>query len=687
MFSNDVVNILLVDDQPAKLLSYETILSDLGENLIRASSGREALQQLLKHEIAVVLVDVCMPDLDGFELATAIRQHPRFQRTAIILVSAVRMTDLDRLKGYDCGAVDYVSVPVIPDILRAKVAIFADLYRKNQELQRLNHELELRVSERTAALELSTMQLRENEERLKLAVEGSGMGTWDEDLQTGKAFWSFTHFTMLGYPATPSGEASREMMLNRVHTDDLERVVGQIEHAKRQKELYSSEHRVLRADNGEMLWLSAFGRFLYDGSGRALRFVGVLFDITRRKQAELERTDLLAREQAARKAAEEANRIKDEFLATLSHELRTPLNVIFGWTRLLRTGKLDSPTSTQALEVIERNAQLQNQLIAELLDVSRIVSGKLRLEVQSIDLIKLIQEAVDSIGPAVAAKSIDLQLRLEPDVGLICGDPNRLQQVVWNLLSNAVKFSPQLSSVEVSLKGADSTVEIVVSDTGEGIDPNFLPHIFDRFSQADSSTARRHGGLGLGLAIVRHLVELHGGTVAAQSPGVGRGSTFTVRLPRRAVQEHFAAEALLRKQNRIELAGSSLEPFESLGSIRVLAVDDDRDACDLLSVVLRKSGAEVRIALSAKEALAVMQQWRPDVLVADIGMPEGDGYSLIRRIRALTPEQGGTIPALALSAYVQSQDRMRALNEGFQIHLTKPLEAGELLRSIRSLTR
>jgi len=673
----DKVNILLVDDQPAKLLSYETILDSLKENLLKATSGQEALDYLLRNEVAVILVDVCMPDIDGFELAATIRQHPRFQKTAIILVSAVHMTDPDKLKGYDCGAVDYVSVPVIPEILRAKVAVFADLYRKTQELQTMNQELEKRVRERTAELEESSRRQRENEERIKLAVEGAGMATWDEDLRSGQMFWSETHFTMLGYEPIPSGKASRDMMLSRLYPDDQSCVLDALEKSKLTGP-YHQEHRIVRADDNQVVWVSSFGRHLFDDSGQPTRFLGVLFDITDRKQIELMRIELLAREQAARKQAEEANLAKDEFLATLSHELRTPLNAIYGWTRLLRSGKLDEIASEQALEVIERNVGAQNQLIADLLDVSGIVSGKLHLDMQPVDLLQIVQDAVKAITPAATAKKITLDLSSKGSAGLIWGDAGRLQQIVWNLLSNALKFTPEEGKIEVHLESIDASVRIIFKDNGQGIRAEFLPFIFDRFRQADSSRTRKHGGLGLGLAIVRHLVELHGGTIEAQSGGEGLGSTFMVELPLRTVQQPS-------QLNSRPPAITSLVTSKVLKGVRLLILDDEPSSCDLLARALHHSGAEVKTAFSVRKALETLQEWKADVLISDICMPEEDGYDFIQKVRALSAEEGRDIPAIAVTAHATNQDRARSLSEGFQIHLAKPFEIDELVTSVYSL--
>jgi PAS domain S-box-containing protein len=411
-------------------------------------------------------------------------------------------------------------------------------------------------------------------------------------------------------------------------------------------------------------------------------------EIVERKRAEQEREQLLIREQAARAEAETANRAKDEFLATVSHELRTPLNAILGWARMLRASQIDEDTMARALETIERNAKAQAQLIADLLDVSRITSGKLRLDVRSIDLVSLIKAAIDSVQPAADARGIRLQAVLDPRAGPVSGDPNRLQQVVWNLLSNAIKFTPKEGRVQVRLERINSHIEITVSDTGKGISADFLPYVFDRFRQADSTISRAYGGLGLGLAIVRHLVELHGGTVHAYSAGEGCGATFTVRLPLMIVRdsERFPDEAWKRRH---PTAGDEA-PFECppvLKGLRVLVVDDEVDVPQLLAAVLSLCGAEVTAVASVAEAIAAIQQMQPDIVVSDIGMPLEDGYSLIRRLRASEAERGTRIPAIALTAHARMEDRLRALSAGYDAHVAKPVEPAELVTVIASIVR
>lgn len=407
-------------------------------------------------------------------------------------------------------------------------------------------------------------------------------------------------------------------------------------------------------------------------------------DVTELKRAEIERNQLLESERKARIEAERASRMKDDFLATLSHELRTPLNAIMGYAHLLRDGTIGPSELPDALEVIERNARSQTQIIEDLLDMSRIVSGKIRLDVQSLDLSAVVTAAIDTVKPAAEAKGIRLTSLLDPHVGPVKGDPSRLQQVIWNLLTNAVKFTPKGGKVQVALERVNSHVEIVVSDTGEGIKPEFLPHVFDRFRQADPSTTRRHGGLGIGLSIVKQLVELHGGSVRVKSPGLGEGSTFVVSLPL-SVTHGDALEAV-REHPKAQPRSIEIIDQIDLSGVKVLVVDDEPDARQLLSRILQACHADVSTAMSVPEAIEAVQRDRPHVLISDLGMPDQDGYELIRAIRALPAECGRNLPALALSAFARSEDRRRAVLAGFQTHVAKPVEPAELVAVVASLS-
>ena len=595
----ETVNILLVDDHSENLLTLRAILDSLGGNLIEAHSGEEALRCLLEQDFAVILLDVQMPGMDGFETAALIRQRPRSQHTPIIFLTAFTTSDTMVVKGYSLGAVDYLLKPIEPAILKSKVAVFIELYQK------------------TAALKRQATQLEESHAEIHQLNAGLDQRVRERTLQ-------------------------------------LEVTNHQLEN-----------------------------------------------EIAERKRTEAEREQLLAREQEARAEAEAANRIKDEFLAVLSHELRTPLSPILGWTRILRSSKLDAAATDRALETIERNAQLQTQLIEELLDVSRILQGKMILDARPVDLASTIEAAVETVRLAANAKSIGIQTAIEPNVGQVLGDPTRLQQVVWNLLSNAIKFTPKAGRVEVRLERIQTSAQIRVSDTGNGIEPEFLPHIFEYFRQADSTTTRLFGGLGLGLAIVRHLVELHGGIVQAASPGEGQGSTFVVQLPllrssQEEVRENSTPSSLTPQgeSGRIDFHGSSEEsspqlPPESslsLNGLRVLLVDDEPDNREFLICVLEQYDAVVRAAASGAEALKTILEWQPAILVSDIGMPEMDGYELIRQVRAL-PLQRGQIPVIALTAYAGEVDRQRALSAGFNQHVAKPVDPDQLVAVVVGLIR
>jgi PAS domain S-box-containing protein len=405
--------------------------------------------------------------------------------------------------------------------------------------------------------------------------------------------------------------------------------------------------------------------------------VAFVLDITDRKLAEKECDRLLECERTARQQAEIANKIKDEFLAVLSHELRTPLNPILGWSKMLRTRKFDDKTTNRALETIERNAKLQTQLIEDLLDVSRILQGKLNLSICPVSLVMVVEAALETVQLAAEAKSIQIQTTFDTSLGQVMGDSNRLQQVVWNLLSNAVKFTPTGGRVGIRLMEVGNQVQIKVSDTGKGISPDFLPYVFDYFRQADGTITRTFGGLGLGLAIVRKVVEMHGGKVQAESPGEGSGATFTVELPLLARSEQIRHE---------ENESLNCEPESSLLSgTQVLVVDDEPDIRDLVSFILQDYGVEVTAVTSAQEALQALSNWIPDVLISDIGMPKTDGYMLMRELRSRSPQQGGSVPAIALTAYAGEMNQQQALAAGFQMHISKPVDPDVLVKAIVNL--
>jgi signal transduction histidine kinase len=563
------VSILLVDDHEENLLALEAILADPGHRLVRAGSGRDALREVLRDDFALILLDVAMPDLDGYETAALIRQRERSRDTPIIFLTANYRSESHVFRGYSVGAVDYLFKPFSPEVLRSKVAVFVELFTKREALQRQREALQ------------------------------------------------------------------------RAH-DELEaRVV------ERTREL-AAANAALYAEN------------------------------RMRAGMEEERLALLERERIARTEAEVANRLKDEFLATLSHELRTPLNAILGWAHLLQSGRADAAMAERAVAVIRNNAQAQGQLIEDILDVSRIIGGKLRLTLGDVALRGVIEAALDSVAPAAQAKAITLHTDFQ-DVPVIQGDRDRLQQVAWNLLSNAVKFTPREGHVHVRLYREDDDVAFSVQDSGIGISHDFLPHVFDRFSQADASATRRHGGLGLGMAIVRHLIELHGGTVRAHSEGENRGATFVARLPLRAVVHAPEPEQAAAASPGAAAAVSHLE------GVRVLVVDDEADSSAFLSTLLERQGAVVTVTGSATEAIEALRRQPPDVLVSDLAMPGVDGFDLIRRVRGLSRAEGGGTPAVALTAYVRPEDARAALDAGFHRHLPKPVNVPQLVAAVAEL--
>ena len=518
------VNILLVDDQPSKLLTYESILSELGENILTASSATEALDCLLRTEIAVVLVDVCMPDLDGYELASMIRQHPRFQKTSIIFVSAVLMTDLDRLRGYESGGVDYVPVPIVPEILRAKVSVFADLYRKTRALERLNAELERRVSERTAALEASTAALKD------------------------------------------------------------------------------------------------------------------------------------------------ADRRKDEFLAMLAHELRNPLAPISTAVQLLRLKELSDAQRERARDVLERQVQHLVLLVDDLLDVSRITRGVITLQHERVLIGTVIARAVETARPMIDSRRHTLTLDLTDEVLAVEGDKARLVQVVGNILNNAAKFMEPGGKIQLKVAREGTSVAITVRDAGIGIPSDQVPRIFDLFTQVHAKPDQIQGGLGVGLALVRRLVEMHGGTVAAHSAGPGQGTDIIVRLPL------WAMQAARPDEPRHD------SPVPAIGPSRILVVDDHLDAVEALSMQLQVAGHDVRTANDGVEAMTIGETFQPQVVLLDLGMPRMDGYETARSMRRRP--WGTRALIIAVTGWAQPYDRQKTSEAGFDAHLVKPVSEVELFQAI-----
>ncbi|MEH2162049.1 MAG: response regulator [Nostoc sp.] len=665
------VNILLVDDKLENLLALEAILEKLGENLVRATSGEEALRCLLHQDFAVILLDVQMPGMDGFETATLIRNRGRSRHTPIIFLTAFSTSDQMLFKGYALGAVDYLLKPLDPNILTSKVTVFVELFKKTEA-----------VKQQAAQLVAVNAELRQSEERLRSLSTCSPVGIFEIDTEGGCRYTNPRYQIICGLKPA---ESLQKIWLESVHPEDRERAVASWSNYICEGGDYSEEFR-FQTVHGIVRWVQVRSSPMLSSQGELLGYVGTLEDITERKQAEEVRAQVI-REQTARQEAEAANRMKDEFLAVLSHELRTPLTSMLGWSKILRSKKLDEKATSRALEAIERNAISQMQLIEDILDVSRIIRGQLRLNVSAVNLISVMEAALEAVRPLAEPKEIQLTTVLDTSVGSVYGDPARLQQIVWNLLTNGIKFTPKGGRVEVHLsvvsgeeqQTTQQYAQIQVIDTGIGISSEFLPKVFDRFRQADSTTTRSHNGLGLGLAIVRHLVELHKGTIFAHSLGSGQGATFTVNLP-----------LLQNRANRVnrETTGEISSVVSTpLAGLRVLVVDDEADTRNFLSFMFEEYGAFATAVASVDEALAILQQAKTDVLISDIGMSEQDGYTLIRKLRSLEPERGGCIPAIALTAYTREEDRLEALSAGFQQHLSKPIDPTKLIAMVASVLK
>jgi PAS domain S-box-containing protein len=547
MVVTDRPKILIVDDQPRNLDVLEAMLGDLECTLVRATSPDEALLALVRHDFAALVLDIKMPGMSGIELAKLIKQRKRSQHVPILFLTAHSVNEDDVLLGYGVGAVDYLSKPINAEILRSKIGVFVDLYRKTGALAQLNDalerevrerqraqdalqvandELERRVQERTAALNRAHQGVRENEERLRMALEVAQIAAWEWHLSSGQMRWSTDPEVLFGFP---KGSLGADLRLYRtIHPDDRLQVEEATATALRSGS-YEALYRVVRPDRSEA-WIRERGQVFADAEGD--RMVGISRDVTAQHDAAQERERLLKSERAARDEAERQSRLKDEFLATLSHELRTPMNAILGWLSILESGKPIREIHS-ALSVIARNAQIQAKLIDDLLDMNRLASGNVRLEVAPMDLAALVQTTLQSLRPAAEGRGVQLIASVDPNIGEIVADARRVQQILWNLVHNSIKFCTKGGRVEIHIHRQPDGLEIAVKDNGDGISPAFLPHVFERFRQQDASSTREHFGLGLGLSIAKHLVEMHGGGIRAHSAGEGQGATFVVHLPAR----------------------------------------------------------------------------------------------------------------------------------------------------------
>lgn len=810
MSEQPLITILHVDDNETNRYVVKRMLKQAGFKIVEAATGEAGLELVAAQPPDLIILDVQLPDINGFEVCRRIKANPATTFIPILHLSASLVDSRDKAQGLDSGADGYLTQPVESIELIATVRSLLRIRRAEESAMTLAREWQttfdsindgvgllnsqgrfLRcnialteilskpesdiigclyqevVQTMLGAIDTTPFErVQETHRRESWSLQSSNRWfciTIDPVFSLGGAFTGAVYIlaeitdrrraeealrflaeastvlaTSLDYETTLTNVANLAVpqiadwcLVDIVEEDGSIRRLAISHQDSAKVELawdlawrYSHKPNaligvpnVIRTRQPEMIaeisesWLVEHAQDkehlqilrglemqsyiivpLYT-SGRVL---GAIVLITAESRRRYEQADLsLALDLGRRSAiaidnarlyreAQNANRMKDEFLATLSHELRSPLNAILGWTRLLNTRKFDEATTAKALETIERSARSQAQLVEDLLDVSRIIQGKLRLNVRPLELISVIEAAIEIVRPAAVAKEIQIQSVLDSAVGAVAGDFDRLQQIIWNLLSNAVKFTPKQGHVQVLLKRVNSNVEIIVTDTGQGISAEFIPYVFDRFRQADSSITRSYSGLGIGLAIVRNLVELHGGTVRVSSQGEGKGATFTVKLPLIPVRVNVdTAEPI---QPTIGQAVAFDNP-PALNGVRVLIVDDEAEAREYIIAVLQQCGAEVSAVASASEAIAAFSQLKPDVLVSDIGMPFEDGYSLIRQIRALTLEQGGQIPAIALTAYARAEDRTRAIAAGFQIHIPKPVEPAELATVVASLTK
>ncbi|HKT73370.1 MAG TPA: response regulator [Steroidobacteraceae bacterium] len=638
--------ILNVDDTAGLRYGKTRVLRAAGYEVAEAGTGAEALRLARELQPQLILLDVNLPDMNGIDVCKAIKGDPVTATTPVIQVSATFITESDQQTGLRGGADIYLTEPLEPKVLETVVSVL----------------LQLRHTE---------AGLRETEQRWRRLVDSNVVGILVvQDQRIVEANELF--LSMLGYRLEEVKSLVSFLDITPPEYRDISR--------------RAVDELIERGSCGpfEKEYLHKDGRRINVVVGAALidrarkRWMTLVLDITAQKRIEADREAAFERERVARAQAEEATRLKDDFLANLSHELRTPMNIIIGWAHLLRKGLLSDEQKVRAAEAIERAARSQAQLIEDLLDVSRIVTGKFRMAMQEVRISGILQSAVESLRLVAASKQVAVTVSQEAPDARVNGDPDRLQQVLLNLLSNAVKFTPSGGCVDVRMHASDDHVHISVTDTGIGISADFLPHVFDRFRQADSTSTRQHTGMGLGLAIVRHVVELHQGTVRAESAGENAGSTFSVSLP------------LLRTNTSVDASPSDAASFPNLPVLRsrswkVLLVDDDPDAREVTVEGLAKAGFELRAVATAQEALSALDQWEPDVIVSDIGMPGVDGYEFMRQLRARPAERGGRVPALALTAFARLEDAIRARASGYQGHIAKPVSPEDLASAVARL--
>lgn len=695
------VRILIVDDKPDKAMAIGAIVSELGD-VVTVNSGKDALRCLMNQSFAVILLDVNMPVMDGFETAELVRKRETNQRTPIIFITSYYEADAHKSRAYTLGAVDYILAPVIPEVLKAKVAVFADLFRKTEEVK-LRAEERLQLMEEQMArvsAEAARAAAEDGERRAAFLAEASRVLVsslnYEDTLQRVTQLtvpelcdWcavcivkdggdiqclSVTHAEAQnpeGRDKNPLMDLCNELVKSALDTGKsalssqlVERNLPQgFGHLKNAFNLTSAMVIPLRAremDLGGLCFFSATPAHNF-----TLRDLSLAEDLGQRAANAIDHARLYHEAQLA-------NRTKDDFLTVVSHELRTPLTPIICWSRMLLEQKLKVSDVLHGLEIIERNARIQAKLVEDLLDVSRITSGKLRLRVAQVELDSVTAASIESLQTAADAKHITIKSNYQPGSLTLSGDADRLQQICFNLLSNAIKFTPENGTVTVEVKREGNRVLLQVKDTGKGIDPKFLPFVFDRFRQADSSSTRAYGGLGIGLAIVKHLVELHGGTVSADSGGEGKGSTFKISFPALNVERRVGSDSAVIPQPPTDPRAARLH------GLSVLIVDDEPDCRQVIALLFERNGAHVIEAASAREAMERLERTTPNLIISDIGMEGEDGYRLIRRIRG-SGLAAANVPAIALTAYAREEDKAAALAAGFQVHMVKPIEQNALL--------
>ena len=635
----------------------------------------EAVCEALRSGAGTLVIAEERLDTEDAHLIECIRTQPVWSDLPVILLSSSGRSESALPEVVpQLGNVSVVERPV-------RMSTLVSLIRSSLRARGRQYQ----VREHLAQQEDAQRAIREAQQRVRLLVENiKDYAIFMIDTEGRVASWNSGAEHTLGYSSDEIlGEPASRFFVPEGPGDDV--LAREMKEAQARGRAASTGWRARK--NGEHLYVEGVLSAVRDDEGRLLGYAKLMKDVTDKRRIEAEREQLLQSERAARGEAERTSRMKDEFLATLGHELRTPLNAILGWSQVLRRIGGGNAELGEGLKVIERNARAQAQIIEDLLDMSSIISGKVRLEMRGVDVASILEASVNAVRPAAEAKGIELTLVLDP-TGAVRADPNRLQQVFWNLLTNAVKFTPKAGRVSVALERVNSHLKVSVTDTGEGIDPAFLPHVFERFRQADASTSRRHGGLGLGLSIAKQLVELHGGSIHASSHGHGTGSTFTVELPAMVLDVDAAGRSGPRQQPSHSIAEQldAYAPAAKLGGVRVLVVDDEPDARSLIERLLEDCEATVTTAGSANEALEQVAREAPDVLLSDIGMPTEDGYSLMRRIRSLSGE-ASRIPAIALTAYARAEDRVKALQAGYQMHLSKPVEPVKLIEMVASLVK